>query len=67
MIVSNIKLIQSGLEACSDADHATHRSTTGVICHFAEGAVSWFSQNKHLFRFQPQRLKLQLQVKQPEN
>ena len=39
-----------GLEAYSDADHAgdlaTRRSTTGVICCFAEGAVSWFSQRQ---------------------
>ena len=39
-----------GLEAYGDADHAgdvaTHRSTTGVICHFAEGAVFWFSQRQ---------------------
>ena len=38
------------LEAYSDADHAgdlaTRRSTTGVICCFAEGAVSWFSQRQ---------------------
>ena len=37
-----------GLEAYSDVDHAgdltTRRSTTGVICRFAEGPVSWFSQ-----------------------
>ena len=39
-----------GLEACSDADHpgdlATRRSTTGVICGFAKGVVSWFSQRQ---------------------
>ena len=39
-----------GLEAYSDADHAgdlaTRRSTTGVICCFAEGAVSQFSQRQ---------------------
>ena len=38
------------LEAYGDADHAgdlaTRRSTTGVICCFAEGAVSWFSQRQ---------------------
>ena len=41
-----------GLEAYGDADHAgdlaTRWSTTGVICCFAEGAVSWFSQRQAL-------------------
>ena len=38
------------LEAYSDADHAgdlaSRRSTTGVICRLAEGAISWFSQRQ---------------------
>jgi len=36
--------------AFSDADYAqdvkTRRSTTGVICKFADGAVAWFSQKQ---------------------
>ena len=45
-MVTNIKRSDSvkGLEAYSDADHAgdlaTHQSTTGVNCRFAEGAIS---------------------------
>ena len=42
---------QSGiLEAFSDADFAgdqeTRRSTNGVVCKLAEGAVSWISQKQ---------------------
>ena len=54
-----------GLEACCDADHAgdlATQSTTRVICHFAEGLSLGSVKNKHLFRLQPQRLKLQLQL-----
>mgnify|MGYP003481444930 FL=1 len=42
--------LSNDLDVYSDADHAgdleTRRSTTGVICCHAGGAVSWFSQRQ---------------------
>ena len=56
------RLDTPGLEAYSDADRAgdlaTRRSTTGIICCFAEGAVSWFSQRQASVSISTQRLKL---------
>jgi transposase InsO family protein len=41
---------QNTLLCYSDADHGgdktTGRSTTGVVCTYAEGAISWFSQRQ---------------------
>lgn len=38
------------LECCSDADHGgdtlTGRSASGVVCIYADGAISWFSQRQ---------------------